>query len=244
MDFDRGHRAASGMLESICESLEIGDDKAIAFALDETVGREATQHERDRFASRTHELAEQPPRQDRRRCGRAVALDAALRQSKECGDEALLDGKGRVLTEPLEQLGALGHDLARQCERSGGLLPHESTYPRCREMQCLALFLGARIADVATILNEPLTPERFADGGDPRHKASARTEAIPQYDLSAENNEDSIGRGSTLIHREPTRPGRSRTEGGKRVSVLARKSRDPRYGYGCHVTTCRPLRWR
>lgn len=111
-------------------------------------------------------------------------------------------------------------------------------------MQRLALLFGACVTDIAAVLDESLAAERLADSRDPRHEASARAEPIPQYDLSAENDEDSIGRGSTLVHGEPARPCRSRAEGGELISVIARESRDPRYGYGCHVTTCRLLRWR
>src|SRR5687768_7684712 len=111
-------------------------------------------------------------------------------------------------------------------------------------MQRLALLFRAPVAHIAAVLHEPLAAERLAHGGNPRHEAAAGPETIPQNDLSAEDDEDSVGRGSTLVHRESTRPGCSRPKGGECISVVARESRDPRYGYGCHVTTCRRLRLR
>src|SRR5690242_20470732 len=56
----RGAIAGGG--EPRSEAAHIGDDEPVAVALDEPIRREPTEHERDRLARRTDQLAEEPPR--------------------------------------------------------------------------------------------------------------------------------------------------------------------------------------
>lgn len=129
VNFERAHRATAGMLESMCQALEIRDDESVPFTLDEAVGREPTQHEGNGFTRGTDELAEEAPRQHGRGDAWSVAVYATLRETQQSCDEPLFDGEGRVLAEALEELGALRHDLTHERERGCRLLPHESADP-------------------------------------------------------------------------------------------------------------------
>src|SRR5579884_2290220 len=162
-------------LESFGELRRRRDDERRAFALDQSLAGQPAEHERDRFARRADELAQQ-----------AVALRAendpavfaregvVARHANERGDESLLDAESRELAQLVEQRGALRHQLIDEDERVLRLLADEGAEAGGAEKERLAFFIRARVGDVARVLREPLGAEGLAGRCDPGDRKSTR----------------------------------------------------------------------
>ncbi len=171
------------------ELVEIRDVQPTSLAPHQSLRAQPPEHERDRFARRPNELAEEPAGD--RRDGRAGAHVMTLSEPHERCDQPLFDGKHGVLTELDEERRPLGHDLSQQYQGSGGLLSQHGAESRRAQMQRLALLLRARLARVDCGTLQPLAAERLTRRRHPRHEAPPRAHLVAQHHLPAEHHEKS-----------------------------------------------------